>query len=83
MLQGFDNDNDKLNMLKKLNLHQASNVEEIFKTNDLIITFLVGKILKIFIIKRMQFRLSKKSNHYRYVNFATKLNGSIRKRSKR
>ena len=38
--QGFDIDNDKLSALKKMNLKQASNIEEIYKTNDLIITCL-------------------------------------------
>lgn len=41
-LQGFDSDNNKLNSLKKLNLKRALNIEEIFKTNDLIITCLPG-----------------------------------------
>ena len=41
-LQGFDSDNNKLNSLKKLNLKRAINIEEIFKTNDLIITCLPG-----------------------------------------
>ncbi len=41
-LQGFDSDNNKLNSLKKLNLKQALNIEEIFKKNDLIITCLPG-----------------------------------------
>ena len=41
-LQGFDNDNTKLSNLKKMNLKQASNIEEIYKTNDLIITCLPG-----------------------------------------
>ena len=41
-LQGFDSDNNKLNSLKKLNLKQATNIEEIYKTNDLIITCLPG-----------------------------------------
>ena len=41
-LQGFDSDNNKLNLLKKLNLKQALNIEEIYKTNDLIITCLPG-----------------------------------------
>ena len=41
-LQGFDSDNDKLNSIKKLNLKQALNIEEIYKTNDLIITCLPG-----------------------------------------
>ena len=41
-LLGFDNDNNKLNSLKKLNLKQALNIEEIYKTNDLIITCLPG-----------------------------------------
>ena len=40
--QGFDIDNDKLSTLKKMNLKQASNIEEIYKTNDLIITCLPG-----------------------------------------
>ena len=40
ILQGFDSDNDKLNSIKKLNLKQALNIEEIYKTNDLIITCL-------------------------------------------
>ena len=42
ILQGFDSDNDKLNSIKKLNLKQALNIEEIYKTNDLIITCLPG-----------------------------------------
>ena len=41
-VQGFDNDTKKLNELKKLNLSQASNIEEIYKKNDLIITCLPG-----------------------------------------
>ena len=41
-LQGFDSDNNKLNSIKKLNLKQALNIEEIYKTNDLIITCLPG-----------------------------------------
>ncbi len=41
-VQGFDNDTNKLNALKKLNLSQASNIEEIYKKNDLIITCLPG-----------------------------------------
>ena len=40
--QGFDIDNAKLSTLKKMNLKQASNIEEIYKTNDLIITCLPG-----------------------------------------
>ena len=40
--QGFDIDNDKLSTLKKMNLKQASNIEEIYKTNDIIITCLPG-----------------------------------------
>ena len=40
--QGFDIDNDKLSTLKKMNLKQASNIEEIYKKNDLIITCLPG-----------------------------------------
>ena len=47
-VQGYDNDNKKLNSLKKLNLHQASNIEEIYKANDLVITCLPGgNMLKI------------------------------------
>ncbi len=42
VLQGFDNDNTKLSNLKKLSLKQASNIEDIYKTNDLIITCLPG-----------------------------------------
>ncbi len=38
--QGFDSDKNKLDLLKKLNLNQASNIEEIYKTNDLVITCL-------------------------------------------
>ncbi len=41
-VQGFDNDNSKLSTLQKLNLKQASNIEEIYKKNDLIITCLPG-----------------------------------------
>ncbi len=41
-VQGYDNNNKKLSKLKKLNLHQASNIEEIYKSNDLIITCLPG-----------------------------------------
>ena len=41
-LLGFDNDKTKLSNLKKMNLRQASNIEEIYKTNDLIITCLPG-----------------------------------------
>ena len=33
-VQGFDIDNAKLSTLKKMNLKQASNIEEIYKTND-------------------------------------------------
>ena len=41
-LQGFDKDNTKLISLRKMNLKQASNIEEIYKTNDLIIICLPG-----------------------------------------
>ena len=41
-LQGFDIDDAKLSTLKKMNLKQASNIEEIYNTNDLIITCLPG-----------------------------------------
>ena len=41
-LQGFDKDNTKLITLKKMNLKQASNIEEIYKTNELVITCLPG-----------------------------------------
>ena len=40
--QGFDIDNTKLSTLKKMNLKQASNIEEIYKKNDVIITCLPG-----------------------------------------
>ena len=40
--QGFDIDNVKLSTLKKMNFKQASNIEEIYNTNDLIITCLPG-----------------------------------------
>ena len=39
-LQGFDNDNSKLSNLQKMNLNRASNIEELYKENDLIITCL-------------------------------------------
>ena len=39
-LQGFYNDKSKLKILDNLNLLQASNIEDIFTTNDLIITCL-------------------------------------------
>ena len=41
-LQGFDNDNSKLSTLQKMNLNRASNIEELYKENDLIITCLPG-----------------------------------------
>ena len=41
-LQGFDSENNKLNSFKKLNLKQASDIGEIYKTNLLIITCLPG-----------------------------------------
>ena len=51
--QGFDIDNDKLSTLKKMNLKQDSNIEEIYKTNDLIITiYLVENMLSISTIKK-------------------------------
>ena len=41
-VQGFDNDNSKLSALQNMSLKQASNIEEIYKKNDLIITCLPG-----------------------------------------
>mgnify|MGYP001169618136 FL=1 len=41
-VQGFDNDNSKLRTLQNMSLKQASNIEEIYKKNDLIITCLPG-----------------------------------------
>ncbi len=41
-LQGFDKDNTKLITLKKMNLKNASNIKEIYKTNELVITCLPG-----------------------------------------
>ena len=41
-VQGFDNDNSKISTLQNMSLKQASNIEEIYKKNDLIITCLPG-----------------------------------------
>ena len=64
-LQGFDSDNNKLNSLKKLNLKQALNIEEIYKTNDLIITCLPGgKHVEHLYYKENAMSFQEKSNHY-------------------
>ena len=38
-VQGYDNDNTKLKSLKKLNLHQALNIEEIYKAKKIYCPF--------------------------------------------
>ena len=53
--QGFDIDNDKLSTLKKMNLKQASNIEEIYKKNDLLLPVcLAENTLRTYTMRTMQ-----------------------------